>query len=69
MLMTGYCLRQLICIEKITQNNNNNVNVNATLKEAGGSVVRALNAKGKNYNIPRDWGWAWEVWVNAGVNK
>lgn len=38
-------------------------------KEAGGSVVRALNAKGKNYNIPRDWGWAWEVWVNAGVNK
>lgn len=38
-------------------------------KEAGGSVVRALNAKGKNYNLPRDWGWAWEVWVNAGVNK
>lgn len=38
-------------------------------KEAGGSVVRALNAKGKDYNLPRDWGWAWEVWVNAGVNK
>ena len=57
-------------MEKVTQNNNNNVNVNATdSKEAGGSVVRALNAKGKNYNIPRDWGWAWEVWVNAGVEK
>lgn len=57
-------------IEKVTQNNNNNVNVNATdANEAGGSVVRALNAKGKNYNIPRDWGWAWEVWVHAGVNK
>lgn len=38
-------------------------------KEAGGSVVRALNAKGKDYNLPRDWGWAWEVWVNAGVKK
>lgn len=57
-------------MEKAIQNNNNNVNVNATdANEAGGSVVRALNAKGKNYNIPRDWGWAWEVWVNAGVNK
>lgn len=57
-------------MEKVTQNNNNNVNVNATdANEAGGSVVRALNAKGKDYNIPRDWGWAWEVWVNAGVNK
>ena len=57
-------------MEKVTQNNNNNVNVNATdANEAGGSVVRALNAKGKNYNIPRDWGWAWEVWVNAGVKK
>lgn len=57
-------------MEKVTQNNNNNVNVNATdAKEAGGSVVRALNAKGKDYNLPRDWGWAWEVWVNAGVNK
>ena len=57
-------------MEKVTQNNNNNVNVNATdSKEAGGSVVRALNSKGKDYNLPRDWGWAWEVWVNAGVNK
>lgn len=57
-------------MEKVTQNNNNNVNVNATdANEAGGSVVRALNAKGKDYNLPRDWGWAWEVWVNAGVNK
>ena len=55
-------------LDKYTQNNN--VNVNATdAKEAGGSVVRALNAKGKDYNLPRDWGWAWEVWVNAGVNK
>ena len=55
-------------MEKVTQNNN--VNVNATdSKEAGGSVVRALNAKGKDYNLPRDWGWAWEVWVNAGVKK
>lgn len=57
-------------MEKVTQNNNNNVNVNATdANEAGGSVVRALNAKGKDYNLPRDWGWAWEVWVHAGVNK
>ena len=70
--MTGGLLPRAVnfVIEKVTQNNNNNVNVNATdSKEAGGSVVRALNAKGKNYNIPRDWGWAWEVWVNAGVNK
>ena len=57
-------------MEKVTQNNNNNVNVDATdANEAGGSVVRALNAKGKDYNLPRDWGWAWEVWVNAGVKK
>ena len=57
-------------MEKVTQNNNNNVNVNATdANEAGGSVVRALNAKGKDYNLPRDWGWAWEVWVHAGVKK
>ena len=49
---------------------NNDVDVNSPNPEAaGGSVVRALNAKGKNYNIPRDWGWAWEVWVNAGVKK
>ena len=70
--MTGGLLPRAVnfVIEKVTQNNNNNVNVNATDgREAGGSVVRALNAKGKNYNIPRDWGWAWEVWVNAGVNK
>lgn len=38
-------------------------------KEAGGSVVRALNAKGKDYNLPRDWMWAREVWVQAGVKK
>ena len=37
-------------------------------KEAGGSVVRALNSS-KGTNLPRDWGWAWEVWVNAGVKK
>ena len=70
--MTGGLLPRAVnfVIEKVTQNNNNNVNVNATdSKEAGGSVVRALNAKGKDYNIPRDWGWAWEVWVNAGVKK
>ena len=70
--MTGGLLPRAVnfIIEKVTQNNNNNVNVNATdSKEAGGSVVRALNAKGKNYNIPRDWGWAWEVWVNTGVKK
>lgn len=49
---------------------NNDVDVNSPNPEAaGGSVVRALNAKGKNYNIPRDWGWAWEVWVNTGVKK
>ena len=54
-------------LDKYTQNNN--VNVNATdSKEAGGSVVRALNSS-KGTNLPRDWGWAWEVWVNAGVNK
>ena len=57
-------------MEKVTQNNTNNVNVDATdANEAGGSVVRALNAKGKDYNLPRDWGWAWEVWVHAGVKK
>ena len=70
--MTGGLLPRAVnfIIEKVTQNNNNNVNVNATdSKEAGGSVVRALNAKGKDYNLPRDWGWAWEVWVNAGVKK
>lgn len=70
--MTGGLLPRAVnfTIEKVTQNNNNNVNVNATdSKEAGGSVVRALNAKGKDYNLPRDWGWAWEVWVNAGVKK
>ena len=49
---------------------NNNVDVNSpNPKEAGGAVIRALNAKGKDYNLPRDWGWAWEVWVNAGVKK
>lgn len=54
-------------LDKYTQNNN--VNVNATdANEAGGSVVRALNSS-KGTNLPRDWGWAWEVWVNAGVNK
>lgn len=37
-------------------------------KEAGGSVVRALNSS-KGTNLPRDWGWAHEVWVNAGVKK
>lgn len=70
--MTGGLLPRVVnfIMEKVTQNNNNNVNVNATdSKEAGGSVVRALNAKGKDYNLPRDWGWAWEVWVQAGVKK
>ena len=70
--MTGGMLPKVVnfIMEKVTQNNNNNVNVNATdANEAGGSVVRALNAKGKDYNLPRDWGWAWEVWVNAGVKK
>ena len=70
--MTGGLAPRIVnfIMEKVTQNNNNNVNVNATdSKEAGGSVVRALNAKGKDYNLPRDWGWAWEVWVNAGVKK
>ena len=68
--MTGGMLPRVVnfIMEKVTQNNN--VNVDAVdAKEAGGSVVRALNAKGKDYNLPRDWGWAWEVWVNAGVNK
>lgn len=68
--MTGGLLPRVVnfIMEKVTQNNN--VNVDATdAKEAGGSVVRALNAKGKDYNLPRDWGWAWEVWVNAGVKK
>ena len=55
-------------MEKVTQNNNNNVNVNADSKEAGGAVIRALNSS-KGTNLPRDWGWAWEVWVNAGVKK
>ena len=70
--MTGGFAPRIVnfIMEKVTQNNNNNVNVNATdANEAGGSVVRALNAKGKDYNLPRDWGWAWEVWVNAGVKK
>lgn len=69
-IATGGMLPRVVnfIMEKVTQNNN--VNVEATdSKEAGGSVVRALNAKGKDYNLPRDWGWAWEVWVNAGVNK
>lgn len=69
--MTGGLAPRVInfIMEKVTQNNNNNVNVNATdSKEAGGSVVRALNS-GRDYNLPRDWGWAWEVWVNAGVKK
>jgi hypothetical protein len=68
--MTGGLAPRIVnfIMEKVTQNNN--VNVDATdPKEAGGSVVRALNAKGKDYNIPRDWGWAWEVWVNTGVKK
>lgn len=48
---------------------NNDVDVNSPNPEAaGGSVVRALNSS-KGTNLPRDWGWAWEVWVNAGVNK
>ena len=70
--MTGGFAPRIVnfIMEKVTQNNTNNVNVDATdAKEAGGSVVRALNAKGKDYNLPRDWGWAWEVWVNAGVKK
>lgn len=70
--MTGGFAPRIVnfIMEKVTQNNNNNVNVNATdANEAGGSVVRALNAKGKDYNLPRDWGWAWEVWVHAGVKK
>lgn len=68
--MTGGLAPRVVnfIMEKVTQNNN--VNVEATdSKEAGGSVVRALNAKGKDYNLPRDWGWAWEVWVQAGVKK
>lgn len=48
---------------------NNDVDVNSPNPEAaGGSVVRALNSS-KGTNLPRDWGWAREVWVNAGVNK
>lgn len=48
---------------------NNNVDVNSpNPKEAGGSVVRALNSS-KGTNLPRDWGWAWEVWVHTGVKK
>lgn len=69
-VMTGGLAPRIINYfqEKMTQNNN--INIDSTdPKEAGGSVVRALNAKGKDYNLPRDWGWAWEVWVNAGVNK
>ena len=54
--------------EKMTQNNNINID-SSNPEDAGGSVVRALNAKGRDYNLPRDWGWAWEVWVNAGVKK
>lgn len=67
--MTGGMLPKVVnfIMEKVTQNNN--VNVEATdSKEAGGSVVRALNSS-KGTNLPRDWGWAWEVWVQAGVKK
>lgn len=67
--MTGGLAPKVInfILDKYTQNNN--VNVNATdSKEAGGSVVRALNSS-KGTNLPRDWGWAWEVWVQAGVKK
>ena len=53
--------------EKMTQNNNINIDSNDP-KEAGGSVVRALNSS-KGTNLPRDWGWAHEVWVQAGVQK
>ena len=69
--MTGGFAPRIVnfIMEKVTQNNTNNVNVDATdAKEAGGSVVRALNSS-KGTNLPRDWGWAWEVWVHAGVNK
>lgn len=69
--MTGGLAPRIVnfIMEKVTQNNNNNVNVDAVdAKEAGGAVIRALNSS-KDYNLPRDWGWAWEVWVNAGVKK
>ena len=48
---------------------NNDVDVNSPNPEAaGGSVVRALNSS-RGANLPRDWGWAWEVWVHTGVKK
>lgn len=53
--------------EKMTQNNNINID-SSNPEAAGGSVVRALNSS-KGTNLPRDWGWAREVWVQAGVQK
>ena len=53
--------------EKLTQNNNINID-SSNPEAAGGSVVRALNSS-KGTNLPRDWAWAHEVWVNAGVKK
>ena len=53
--------------EKMTQNNNINID-SSNPEAAGGSVVRALNSS-RGTNLPRDWGWAREVWVQAGVQK
>ena len=53
--------------EKLTQNNNINID-SSNPEAAGGSVVRALNSS-KGSNLPRDWMWAHEVWVQAGVKK
>ena len=54
--------------EKMTQNNNIKIDSNDP-ETAGGSVVRALNSKGRDFNLPRDQVWAQHVWVNTGVQK
>lgn len=38
-------------------------------KEAGGSVVKALDSNRVQYNIPRDQVWAQHVWVATGTQK
>jgi hypothetical protein len=67
--MTGGLVPRIVNYfqEKMTQNNNINID-SSNPEAAGGSVVRALNSS-RGTNLPRDWGWAREVWVNTGVKK
>ena len=53
--------------EKMTQNNNINID-SSNPEAAGGSVVRALNSS-RGTNLPRDQVWAQHVWVATGMQK